>query len=222
MKKTRLILALALCFAAVLGAVGCENIATTATTTTIGSDTTTTVSPETTITVGPSTTTTVAPSTTTTTKPKAAPSTTTTTAPAMGVLGAPTPKNKLLKGSYTWDVDLDIDGAGADADLEYRIVDELMHYLEPRNGAGLARIAGKTFAAVSRSDLQAAVYTGNPLSTTDEHDPNTVDVGAVIALRTNTGQYAKIEVTGFEAVTLSDGSVYPRCNIRLRYVLYPR
>ena len=70
--------------------------------------------------------------------------------------------------------------------------------------------------------MQAAAYTSDPLATERVDDPNVLWVGAIIAMRTNTGQYAKIEVAGFEAVTLSDGTVLGRHNIRLRYVLYPR
>ena len=215
MKKACSTLALALCCAAALSVIGCEDISTS--TTAVAADTTTTSGAVTTTTAGPAPTTTVAPGA----KPNAAPSTT-TTSPAMGAIAAPTPIDKLLKGTWTWDVDGNVDGAGADADLQYRIVDELLHYLEPQNGAGLALIVGKSFDAAGRSDLQAAAYSSSSLSTTDEHDPNVVDVGSIIALRTNTGQYAKIQVTGFEAVTFGDGSVYPRYNVRLRYVLYPR
>ena len=115
----------------------------------------------------------------------------------------------------------DADGAGSDSDVWYRIVSEVEHYVEPQNGAAFARIS-KPFSAVTRSDLQGAKYGSGRLATEGVDDPDVLNVGDVIALRTNTGQYAKIEIAGFEAYTLSDGMTYPRYNVRLRYVLYPR
>lgn len=215
-------LVLALCCVAIISVTGCEDLR--VTTNTFASDTTVTVVSDTTDTVAPGAGLDAASATTTTTiaaaKPKASP--TTTVSGAMGAIAAPQPKTKLLMGTCTWDVDGDVDGAVADADLHYVIADELVHYLQAQNGAGLARIVGKSFDAVGRSDLQAIAYTSNRLDTEGVDDPNVLMPGDVFALRTNTGQYAKMEVTGFEAVTLFDGSVYARYNIRLRYVLYPR
>ncbi len=218
MKKATLTLAIALVFggAVVLGLVGCQDISSDATTSTATSETTTTSAGDTTTTAVDDTTTTSAGGA----NSKAAPSTTTTLA-AMGALADPAPKTKLLKGTWAWDVDGDADGAGSDSDVWYRIVSEVEHYVEPQNGAAFARIS-KPFSAVTRSDLQGAKYGSGRLATEGVDDPDVLNVGDVIALRTNTGQYAKIEIVGFEAYTLSDGMTYPRYNVRLRYVLYPR
>ncbi len=218
MKKATLslVMALALGVAAVVGLVGCQDISSDVTTSTAIAATTTTAEGATTTTSAGVTTTTAGGGA----DPKVAPSTTTTLA-AMGALTEPAPKTKLLKGTWAWDVDGDVDGAGANADVWYRIVNELEHYLEPQNGAALARMS-KSFGAVTRSDLQGANYGSGRLATQGVDDPDVLNVGDVIALRTNTGQYVKIEIVGFEAQTLGDGMTYPRYNVRLRYVLYPR
>lgn len=208
MKRTCLTIALALCCVAVLSVMGCEDVSmiTTTTTAAVSAETTTTVGAETTTTAA-STTTTAAP-TTTTAAPKA-----TTTSPT--TKAGPAPKEHFLKGTWEWDVDAD-----GTPDIWYLIVDELVHYLVPVNGAEFAQITGKTFAAVSLSDLHAASYSTDRLATEGVDDPNVLMPGDIIGLRTNTARYAKIEVAEFISETVPGGMVYPRYNMRLRYVLY--
>lgn len=214
--KTCLTLALALCCVMALSVAGCEDMSRTAATT-AASATATTVGPETTTTGAGETTTTAAPATTTTAsaKPGTASTTKTTAAPA-----APAATDKLLKGTWTWDVDANVDGAGAGADLQNSAVSEVEMYLEPLNGAGLARIAGKPFNAVGLSDLLAAAYSTDRLATEGVDDPNVLMPGDVIALLTDNGQYAKLQIVAFEPEILSDGTTLNRYNVRLRYVLY--
>jgi hypothetical protein len=214
-RKTYLAVALALYCVAVLAVTGCEDMSTAPSAADLGSatemgpTTTSEIDSTTTTEAGDESTTAAAPTTTT-----AVQASTTTSAAAQS---GPAPKEYLLKGTYQWDVD--IDGA---ADLWYQIVDELVHYLVPENGAGLARIDGKTFAVVGLGDLQAAAYASAGLATEGVDDPNVLMVGSVIALRTSAGQYAKLEVAGFEPGTLTGGITAPRFNIGLRYVLYPK
>ena len=208
MKRTCLIIALALCCVAVLSAGGCEDVSTT--TIAAGAETTTTVSAETT-TTAPAETTIAAPTTTAPTT-TAAPKTTTTSPPKKA---GPAPKEHLLKGTWEWDVDSD-----GMADIWYQIVDELVHYLVPENGSGFARMTGKTFATVSLSDLQAAAYTADRLATEGVDDPNVLMPGDVLGLCTSSGRYAKIEVVEFIPETIDGGMVLARYNVKLRYVLY--
>ena len=209
MKKICLTIALALCCVAVLGVIGCEDVATTTTTTTatVSAETTSTAPAETTTTAA-STSTTAAPTTTSKAPPKA----TTTTPPTKA---GPAPKEHLLKGTWEWDVDAD-----GTPDIWYQIVDELVHYLVPVNGAEFAQITGKTFAAVGLSDLHGAAYSSNGLATEGVDDPNVLMPGDIIGLRTDTARYAKLKVAGFEPHTAPDGIVYSRYYIRLQYVLY--
>lgn len=223
MKKVCLAVGLLCCSAMVLGIVGCEDLSSASTTTTTLLETTTSLG-ETTTSAILETTTSLALQTTTTAGAGAsanAAATTTTLASSGGALPGPTPKVKLLKGTWTWDVDADVDGGGPNADIWYRIVNELEHYLEPQNGAALAHVS-KSFGEVTLSDLQGIKYGSGRLATQDEDDLNALNVGDVIALRTSTGQYAKMEVAGYEQFTASDGITYQRYNIRLRYVLYPK
>jgi len=216
-KRLSVVIGLLLCSAVILGVTGCQDIST--------PETTTTSLLETTTSIAETTTTTIAETTTTASSSagsSAAATTTTTLTPLVGALAAPKPKDKLLKGTWTWDVDKDVDGGGSNADIWYRIADEVVHYLEPQNGAGLARISGKSFDSVDRDALQALSYTSTPLYTESVDDPDVLMEGDVFALRTNTGQYVKLQVSGYEPRALSDGTVLPRYNIRLRYVIYPR
>jgi hypothetical protein len=215
-KKTCLTLLLVLFCATAFSLAGCQDIDMVTTTLESGPTTSLTLAPNTTVTTGPALG--GLPTTVTMVSLKV----TTTTGSAMGALTEPAPTVELLRGTATWDIDRDIDGAVAGADIHYRIVDELVHYLEAQNGAGFARIIGKSFSAVTRSDLLSLTYTSTRLDTEGVDDPNVLDVGSVFAVRTDTGQYAKIEVTGYEPETMNDGSVYARYSIRLRFVLYPR
>jgi hypothetical protein len=194
---------------AVLSVMGCEDVATTTTTTTVAvsAETTTTAGAETTTTAAPTTTTTAAPTTT-----KAPPKATTTTPPTKA---GPAPTEHFLKGTWEWDVDAD----GA-PDVWYQIVDELVHYLVPENGAGFALITSKTFAALGLGDLQSASYSTDRLATEGVDDPNVLMPGDVLGLRTSSGRYAKIEVVEVTSETIDGGMVISRYNVRLRYVLY--
>lgn len=211
MKKLCVLLGLVLSLAAVLAVVGCDSL----------EDESTTVSLETTTSEDGQTTTTTSTEATTTTV-KALSTTTTTVSSAMGALPAPTPKDKLLRGTWTWDIDADVDGAGADSDLWYRIEDELVHYLQLQNGASVARVSGRSFDAVDRTYLMGLKYGAEKLYTASVDDPDVLVEGSVIAVKTSTGQYAKIEVVGFDPQRLSDGTILPRYNLRLRYVIFPR
>ena len=215
-KRLSIVLGLTLCCLTVSICAGCQDISTAGSTTSTLLETTTSLA-ETTTSAGPQTTTTTSAGA----GPRAGVTTTTKPASSIGALPEPTPKVKLLKGTWAWDVDADVDGVGPNADVWYRIVSEVEHYLEPQNGAAFARIS-KPFDAVTRADLQGATYRSGRLATEGVDDLNVLNAGDVIALRTSTGQYAKLEVAGYEPYTASDGMTYNRYNIRLRYVLYPR
>lgn len=217
MKSARLTVLLVLGCTLVLGLAACDSLQDTTTTAEVAS--TTTLAAETTTTVAAETTTTASAGSS---SAAPVPTTTTKATSAMGALPAPKPKEKLLKGTWTWDIDNNVDGGGGDADVWYRIADELVHYLEAQNGAGFARVTGKSFDSLDRAALQAMSYTTTRLDTEGVDDPNVLDVGDVFAMHTNTGQYAKLQVVGYEPTTLNDGTVLNRYNIRLRYVLYPR
>jgi hypothetical protein len=162
--------------------------------------------------------------TTTTKKPFSPAAMTTSTTSGMGVLvGAPAPKDKLLRGTYTWDIDSNTDGGGSSADIDYHQISDWERYLEPVNGARFCVVQGTTvflvgenFDTLSLSDLQNESYTTDRISVSDTNPA--IDVGSIIAVSTSAGKYAKIEVTGFEP--RSDGTVAKQ-NMRLRYVLYP-
>jgi hypothetical protein len=215
-KKTYLTLLLVLFCVTAFSLVGCQDMDTV--TTTLESDPTTSLAlaPTTTVTAGPALG--GLPTTVTMVSLKV----TTTVSPALGALKEPAPTVELLQGTATWDIDRDIDGALVGADIHYVIADELVHYLEAQNGAGFTRLFGKPFSTITRADLLSLAYASTRLDTEGVDDPNVLDVGSVFAVRTDTGQYAKIEVTGYEPETMNDGSVLPRYSIRLRFVLYPR
>jgi beta-lactamase regulating signal transducer with metallopeptidase domain len=126
---------------------------------------------------------------------------------------ASAPCERLLRGTYTWDIDTDSYTQDESSDIFWEQVNEHERYIVPFNGARCAVLKGKTFDRVDSRDLKAAAFTDEPISASDEG--STIDVGTVLAVRTNGGNYAKVLVVGF----------VPRFGIakydmRLRYVLY--
>lgn len=178
MKTSRMVLLLVFCCAVAIAAGACGTIE--ETTTTTGADATTTLAP----------TTTAAPETTTTTE---APATTTTTvAPAPG----PVAQDKVVKGTWSWDIDSDTDGSSPGADLWWRQASSTERYLVPKNDAEFALLSGETFESLDLADLQAATYSTDPLSASDVGA--VIDAGSIVAVHTTEGAYAKLLVTGFQ------------------------
>ncbi|MCU0917468.1 MAG: trypsin-like peptidase domain-containing protein [Planctomycetes bacterium] len=133
--------------------------------------------------------------------------------PASGV----TSGDKLLRGTYAWDLDRGDDQDRSAVDLWWEHVDERQRYLVPQNGAQLAVIKGKAFATVTQDDVQRAKFTGDRLSASDAAP--LIDVGTILAVRTAEGNLAKLEIVGFDTLQ-SGGRSYVKYDLRLRYAVY--
>lgn len=194
MKITRMVLFIVLCCSLVVVVASCE---------TIGGTTTT---------VEESTTTTLAPTTTVESTVSTDPPTTTTLAPAAE---EPEVNEKVIKGTWSWDIETDADGSSATSDIFWEQVSAAERYLTPRNSAEFAVMSGVTFESLDLSDLEAATYSTDRLSASDVGA--VVDVGSVIAVHTTEGNYAKLLVTGFQPL---ESPPRPKYYIVLDYVLY--
>ncbi|MDF7825151.1 hypothetical protein P4B35_14100 [Pontiellaceae bacterium B12227] len=128
-------------------------------------------------------------------------------------------REKLLKGTWTWDLDSNSDGASDSADLWWEHVDAHERYLVPKNDAQLAILKGKVFSNLSLRDLRTADFESTRISASDANP--VLDTGTVLAVRTSDGNYAKIEVIGFEPLKSSRHDTQ-KYHMRLRYVLYQK
>lgn len=198
MKTSRALLLLVLCCAVAVGVAACDTIE--ETTTTAAADTTT---------LAPTTTAAPAPAATTTTAAPAPAATTTTAAPG------PVAQDKVVKGTWSWDIDTDTDGSSPGADLWWEQVSATERYLVPKNGAEFALLSGATFESLDLSDLQAATYSTDRLSASDTGA--VIDAGSIVAVHTTEGSYAKLLVTGFQPLESPPRLKY---YIVFSYVLY--
>jgi Tfp pilus assembly protein PilF/thiol-disulfide isomerase/thioredoxin len=128
----------------------------------------------------------------------------------------PVEADKLLRGTWGWDIDRGDDQDRAAVDLWWEHVTARERYLVPRNGAQLAVIQGKPFAVVTGDDLRKAAFTGDRISASD--DAPTIDVGTILAVRTTEGNLVKMEVLGFDP--LEGRRSNAKYNMRLRYAVY--
>lgn len=106
----------------------------------------------------------------------------------------------VIQGTYTYDFDAGRGGEpGAEApdgtdDVWWEIVDrEGTRYLVPRNGARIALVGDANFADVEPETLASYDYGTERISGSD--GDNDLTAGTVFAVRTNQGNYAKVEVT---------------------------
>lgn len=126
-------------------------------------------------------------------------------------------REKLLKGTWIWDLDSNSDGTPDSADVWWEHVDVRERYLVPKNGAQIAVLKGKVFAKLSLSEIRSADFTSNRISASDENA--VLDAGTILAIRTSEGNYAKVEVVGFEPLKSGRHDIQ-KYDMRLRYVLY--
>jgi hypothetical protein len=123
----------------------------------------------------------------------------------------PVAQEKLIWGTWTWDIDANSDQVSADSDLFWEMATATERYLVPMNGAAIALLYGASFDALTPDVLRAASYSTEAVSASDNNP--VLDVGTVLAVRTTAGAYAKLQVIGFEPAGL-------KYNIRFAYVLF--
>ena len=124
---------------------------------------------------------------------------------------------KVLRGTWTWDIDSNTDGLKESVDLWWEHVNERERYLVPRNGASIAVVRDRTFEDLHFSDLDKMDFGSSRISASDVKAD--IDVGTVLAVRTTEGNLVKLEVTGFDPLK-SSGHDVAKYHMKLRYTLY--
>jgi len=101
-----------------------------------------------------------------------------------------------LKGTWTFDFETGVQGPPAGADVWWEQVDNTIRFLVPQSGAMLAHMGTPNFDAVSLQTLQSRPYTANPINGSNNAS-NQLTPGTVIAVKTNTGRYAKVKIDSY-------------------------
>lgn len=84
-------------------------------------------------------------------------------------------------------------GAGTGWDIWWEQETSVQRKMTPRNGAALAYLGNVSYNAISFADLAAFHYTTTPING-DNNSSNLLTNGAVFAVRTSQGNYAKVQV----------------------------
>ena len=124
---------------------------------------------------------------------------------------------KVIRGTWTWDIDSNSDGMRESADLWWEHVNDHERHLVPQNGAEMAVVKDKAFEDLSIGDIAKMELVASRISASDSR-PN-IDVGTVLAVRTTDGNFAKLQVTGFDPLNSGRHNI-AKYDMRLRYVLY--
>ncbi|MBP7052905.1 MAG: trypsin-like peptidase domain-containing protein [Phycisphaerae bacterium] len=124
--------------------------------------------------------------------------------------------DKLLRGTWAWDIDNEDDTNQQAVDLWWEHVNEHERYLVPRNGTQLAVVKDKSFEGLTLADLSRIGLARDRIAASDYEA--TIDVGTILAVRTTEANLAKLEVLGFDS--LKGERLGAKYDMRLRYTLY--
>lgn len=105
-----------------------------------------------------------------------------------------------LKKMRTFDFETGVIGSDNGADVLWEHVDAVTRLLVPQNGAMLTRLGEVDFDIVSYQSLSSLSYTATPINGSDDTS-NKLTPGSVIAIRTNSGRFAKMKIKTY-GVTL--------------------
>ena len=98
-----------------------------------------------------------------------------------------------LKKMRTFDFETGVIGSDNGADVLWEHVDAVTRLLVPQNGAMLTRLGEVDFDVVSYQSLNSLSYTATPINGSDDTS-NKLTPGSVIAIRTNSGRFAKMKI----------------------------
>lgn len=102
----------------------------------------------------------------------------------------------VLKGTWTFDFDSGVQGPPSGADIWWEQVNNVTRYLVPRSGAMIAHMGKPDFNSVSRQALAIQPYTATPINGSN-NSSNRLTAGTVIAIKTNTGRFAKMKIDSY-------------------------
>jgi len=106
----------------------------------------------------------------------------------------------ILLGTYTWDIETNSFPTArniqkiAKHDIWWQQIDGVRQQLISKNGAVFAKVGDKQFEELTLEDLQNLKYLVRAIS--NSH----LNVGAVVAMRTAEGNFAKLRVVGYRAL----------------------
>lgn len=110
------------------------------------------------------------------------------------------PARTILLGTYIWDIETDSFPVTRNynnltkSDIWWQQINRTRQQLVPRNCAAFAIVREKQFEELTLEDLQNLRYSFKPVS--NEH----LQIGAVVAMRTAEGNFAKLRVNGYRAL----------------------
>lgn len=101
-----------------------------------------------------------------------------------------------LRGTWTFDFEAGVQGPPTGADAWWEQVDDTIRFLVPQSGAMFALLGNPNFDVVSLQTLQSQPYTANPINGSNNAS-NQLTPGTIIAVKTNTGRYAKVKIDSY-------------------------
>lgn len=107
----------------------------------------------------------------------------------------------VLRGTFQFDFDRGVHsvtgGSGSGWDVFWRQHTAVKRSMVPQSGAQLAYLGHVNFNSISGAQLQALTYTSTPIDGSNNAS-NMLTNGAVFAVRTSQGNYAKVQVVHYD------------------------
>src|SRR6516165_5589334 len=103
----------------------------------------------------------------------------------------------VLQGTYTFDLDTGTEGgASGAADIWWEQETAVARQMVPQNGAGIVNLGIIAFTALSSAALPSLAYGSTPIPGSNDSTNQLVN-GDVFAVRTTSGNYAKVLVQSY-------------------------
>jgi ubiquinone/menaquinone biosynthesis C-methylase UbiE len=139
----------------------------------------------------------------------------------------------VLLGTFAWDVETNTQSGKARFDVHWEQVGRGVQNLVPLSGAVVALLGAVPFDSMSADAVRGVKYLGDPVPGAS------LTPGAVVAIRTAEGNFAKVQVIGFRALhdfSFESATLYPqerrarilarpdipRYHLEVKWVLYRR
>ncbi len=103
----------------------------------------------------------------------------------------------VLKGTFTFDFDAGVEGgASATTDVFWEQETAVLRTMTPQNGATIINLGAVNYAALTAANLQSLPYSSTPIDGNDD-STNLLKVNDVFAVRTTSGNFAKVQVIAY-------------------------
>lgn len=97
----------------------------------------------------------------------------------------------VIMGTWTWDIETNSQGPSPNLDVWWQQVNKVDQFLVPKFRTSMAVIKDKNYELVDVDDLFGAEFAKRPIRNT------LLTPGAVLAMKTTEGNFAKIKVIGY-------------------------